>query len=287
MTAASVPADPDLLEQDLHIAVFNGKEVAFFDAGHAQAFVEQWNDIWAGSISRDRAEGFPEAADRLTARVETREQARWRRHGPGGMDAVWTRVPEYQEQHVRSARFTGFHHRRELPAGLDANGVRMQPAWEFQSWFTTLPVRLRVEFRPRGVIEIESYGVDRDAVESAFTDAVADVLATPSRKDHLDPVGVLQVLRGLHEGDGRRYSRFEEGFHTDVRAAIACGLVDEETQPPHRLLLTTAGERFTERHALAYLPGPASWERLPELAEAVAGLGERYAADTRGDPQLP
>ncbi|MFJ4700518.1 hypothetical protein ACIP5N_21935 [Streptomyces sp. NPDC088768] len=287
MTALAVPADPDRLEQDLHIAVFDGNEEAFFDAAHAQALVEQWNGIWAGAISRDRAEGFPDAADRLTARVEPREHAQWRRHGPGGTEAVWTRVPEYREQHVRSARFTGFRHRRELQTGLVANGSRVRGAWDFQSWFTTLPVRRRVEFRPRGVIEVESYGVGQDAVEAAFTNAAADVPATPSREDRLDPVGVLKVLRVLHDGDGRRYSPFERGFHTDVRAAIACGLVDEEKQPPYRLLLTAAGDRFIGRHAVGRLPDPTSWEQPALLAAAVAELGERYAADTRGDPHRP
>ncbi|MFE7485116.1 hypothetical protein [Streptomyces sp. NPDC057552] len=287
MTELAAPADPDRLEQDLHIAVFDGNQEAFFKAAHAQRFVEQWNGIWADAISRDRAEGFPDAADRLTARVEPREQAHWRRYGPGGMEAVWTRVPEYREQHVRSARFTGFRHRRELQTGLVANGSRVRGAWEFQSWFTTLPVRRRVEFRPRGVIEVTSYGVDQDAVEAAFTSAAADVLVTPSREDHLDPVGVLKVLRGLHDGDGRRYSPFERGFHTDVRAAIACGLIDEETQPPYRLLLTAAGDRFTQRHAVGRLPDPTSWDQPALLAAAVAELGERYAASTRGDPHRP
>lgn len=137
------------------------------------------------------------------------------------------------------------------------------------------------------MIEIESYGVDHDAVEAASTAAAADVPATTCREDHLEPVGVRKVLRGLHDGDGRSYSSFERGFHTDVCAAIACGLVDEETQPPYRPLLTTAGALFTQRPPVDRLPDPASWEQPPELAEAVAELGERYAADTRGDPQLP
>ncbi|MBQ0890032.1 hypothetical protein KBZ94_34770 [Streptomyces sp. RM72] len=132
------------------------------------------------------------------------------------------------------------------------------------------------------MIEIESCGVDPDAVEAAFTDAVAGVPATTCRRDHLEPAGVRK-----HDGAGRRYSPFDRGFHTDVRAAIACGLVDEATQPPYRPLLTTAGALSTQRHSADRLPDPASWEQPAEFAEAVAELGGRYAADTRGDPRLP
>ncbi|MBZ3908278.1 MULTISPECIES: hypothetical protein [Streptomyces] len=273
MTAAAAgevaSARPDT---DLHIAVLNGHREAFFDAGHAQQLVEQWNSVYAGTIDRDRAEGHPEAADRLTGRVESCAQEHWRRHGPGGMTAVWTRAPRFQTQHARSASFTGFARRREL----HCSGPYVRSVWEFQSWFTTQAVRRRIEFRPRGVLEVEAYGVDQQAVETAFADAVARVLASPNTDDHLDPAGVLKVLRGLAEGGVRRYTAFEASVHTDVRAAIACGLVEEQDQ----LRLNAEGRAFAERHALAALPDPrrAAWEELPELTEAVTELGDRHAA---------
>jgi len=275
LTAAGSPVQAERPDGELHIAVLNGHKEAFFAAGHAQALVEQWNSVYADTIARDRAEGYPEAAEQLTGHVETCEQAYWRRFGPGGMDAVWRRVPEFRQQHARKANFTGFVHRRER----QASDPYVRPVWEFQSWFTTQPVRRRIEFRPRGVIEVEAYGVDQDAVETAFADAVTHVLASPNTDDHLDPAGVLKVLLGLQEGDGRRHSPFERSFHTDVRAAIACGLVEEEAQPGYRLLLTGAGADFAARHALAGLPDPrnSAWEKVPALAEAVTELGIRYA----------
>jgi hypothetical protein len=272
LTAAGAPVPADRPDAELHVAVLNGHKEAFFEGGHAQVLVEQWNSVHADVIARDRAEGYPEAAQRLAGRVETCEQAHWRRHWPGGMTAVWKRVPQVQRQHARRASFTGFARRRELQASTSY----VRTVWEFQSWFTTLPVRRRVEFRPRGVIEVEAYGVDQQAVETAFADAVTDVMANPNTDDHLDPVGVLQVLRGLAEGDGRRYTHLAASFHTDVRATIACGLAEEQ----HQLQLTRDGLAFAEQHALAGLPDPrhSACEDLPALAEALAELGVRYAA---------
>ncbi|MFI6529450.1 hypothetical protein [Streptomyces uncialis] len=259
-------------DADLHIAVLNGHREAFFDAGHAQQLVEQWNSVHAGTIDRDRAEGYPESADRLTGHVESCTQEHWRRHGPGGMTAVWTRVPAFHTQHARSASFTGFARRREL----QASGPYVRSVWEFQSWYTPQAVRRAIEFRPRGVIEVKAYGVDQQAVETAFADAVTHVLASPNTDDHLDLAGVLKVLLGLAEGDLRRYTTFEAPLHTDVRAAIACGLAEEEAQ----LQLTAEGRAFAERHALAALPDPRrdAWEELPELTAAVTELGDLHAA---------
>ncbi|MET8605757.1 hypothetical protein ABZV92_19660 [Streptomyces rubiginosohelvolus] len=274
MTAPGTPQPPGSTDAELYLAVLDHQKIAFFDPAHAQALAEQWNSVHADDIARVRAEVGAEAAQRRAGHVESCARENWRRHGPGGMAAVWTRPPASGQQHSLWASFTGFAHRHVITTG----GPLHRTVWEFQSWFTTQPVVKRIEFRPHGAISIQVEGSDEQAVDEAFADALTHVMANPNTGDHLDPAGVLQVLRGLAEGDGRLYSPWEEGFHTDVRAAIACGLVDESTRYGARLRLTSAGSSFTEQHSLLQVPDPAEWDAPPELSAAADELATRYSA---------
>ncbi|WP_274036594.1 hypothetical protein [Streptomyces sp. MMBL 11-1] len=274
MTTSGTPEPGGSADADLYHAVLDNRKIAFFDPAHAQALAEQWNSVHADDIARIRAEVGPEAAQRRAGHVESCAREHWLRNGPGGMASVWTRVPASAQQHSLWANFTGFAHRHTTATG----GPLHRTVWEFQSWFTTLPVRKRIEFRPRGVINVQVEGTDEQAVDEAFTEAFTHVMANPNTGDHLHPAGVLQVLRGLAEGDGQRYAPWEEGFHTDVRAAIACGLVDESAPPGARLRLTSAGSSFTEQHGLLQVPDPAEWDAPPELAAAADELATLYSA---------
>ncbi|MFJ1662278.1 hypothetical protein [Streptomyces anthocyanicus] len=274
MTTPGTPQPAGSTDADLYLAVLDSRKIAFFDPAHAQALAEQWNSVHTDGIARIRAEAGTEAAQRAAGRVESCSRDHWRRHGPGGMAAVWTRVPASAQQHALWASFTGFAHRHTTASG----GPLHRTVWEFQSWFTTLPVVKRVEFRPRGGINVQVEGTDEEAVDEAFTEALTHVMANPNTGDHLHPDDVLQVLRGLAEGDPRLYAPWEEGFHTAVRAAIACGLVDESAPPGARLRLTSAGASFTEQHGLLQVPDPAQWDAPPELAAAADELATRYSA---------
>ncbi|MFJ1742628.1 hypothetical protein ACIOG4_28630 [Streptomyces microflavus] len=274
MNTVDTPEAVGSTDADLYLAVLDYRKIAFFDPSHAQALAEQWNSVHADDIARVRAEVGPEAAQRRAGHVEPCAREHWRRHGPGGMAAVWTRVPASGQQHSLWASFTGFAHRHVL----DTGGPLHRTVWEFQSWFTTLPVVKRIEVRPRGGINVQVEGTDEQAVDETFTEALTHVMANPNTGDNLHPAGVLQVLRGLAEGDGRLYAPWEEGFHTDVRAAIACGLVEESTPSEARLRLTSAGTAFTEQHGLLQVPDPAQWDAPPELAAAADELATRYSA---------
>ncbi|MFF2226904.1 hypothetical protein ACFVV7_26720 [Streptomyces globisporus] len=258
------------------MAVLNGHQEAFYRQEHARALVEQWNRAVAPTIARDRAEGRSKVADRLSGRVEPCDRQHWQRYGPGGMAAVWTRVPEFRMQHVRRAHFVGITTRRKVTD----SGLHVRQTWEFQSWFTTTPVRRRVEIRPRGSVEVSAYGLDREAVESAFKDAVDQVTTYPNSDDTFDLVDVLKMLRALAEGDGRMYAPCESAFHADVRAAHSCGLVEERREAwSCPVVLTNQGLAFVERHRLMELPDPRflEWEDLPSLAWPLSELAIRAA----------
>ncbi|MDW4912633.1 hypothetical protein [Streptomyces californicus] len=271
--SATVPAE------HLHVAVLNGRQEAFYRPEHARALVEQWNRVVAPTIARDRAEGRSKAADRLSGHVEPRDPKHWQRYGPGGMAAVWTRVPEFRMQYVRRAGFVGITTRRKVTD----SGLQVRQTWEFQSWFTTTPVQRRVEIRPSGSIEVSACGLDREAVESAFKDGVDHVTTYPNSDDTFDPVDVLRVLRALAEGDGRKYAPYESAFHADVRAAHSCGLVEEKREaheaPSRPLVLTKEGLAFVDRHSLMELPDPQliEWDDLPSLAWPLSELAIRAA----------
>ncbi|MFI1226120.1 MULTISPECIES: hypothetical protein [unclassified Streptomyces] len=262
--------------EHLHVAVLNGHQEAFYRAEHARTLVEQWNRAVAPTITRDRAEGHSKAADRLSGRVEPCDRQHWQRYGPGGMAAVWTRVPEFRMQHVHHAVFVGITTRRKVTD----SGLLVRQTWEFQSWFTTAPVRRRVEIRHRGSVEVSAYGLDREAVESAFKDAVDHVTTYPNSDDTFDPADVLKMLRALAEGDGRKYAPYESAFHADVRAAHSCGLVEEDRESQSRpLVLTKEGLAFVDRHSLMELPDPQliEWDDLPSLAWPLSELAIRAA----------
>ncbi|WP_431983908.1 hypothetical protein [Streptomyces qinglanensis] len=126
MTAAAAgevaAARPDT---DLHIAVLNDHREAFFDAGHAQQLVEQWNSVFAGTIDRDRAEGHPEAADQLTGHVESGSTGAGAGRGDDrGVDAG-AAAPAAA---CASSSFTSFARRR----ALQASGSQVRSVWEFQ-----------------------------------------------------------------------------------------------------------------------------------------------------------
>jgi hypothetical protein len=255
---------------ELHLAVLDHRKVAFFEQAHAQHLVDQWNDAHAEAIARDRAEGLHEAADRLTGKMEACERAHWERYGPGGMSAVWDRVPQQQRIFSRSATFVGFASRRQL----NEFGPSWIPVWEFMSTFTDRPAVTRIDVRARGTVTLSVHGLEQQAVDTAFSDTVADIQSNPSRDDYLDAGGVLLVLRGIAEDAPWRYVTSEPHFHTDVRAAIACGLVQEEST---RLSLTDAGRALFDR-ALARFPDPwtTQGDLPPGLTDLTAEITDRY-----------
>ncbi|WP_432139752.1 hypothetical protein [Streptomyces sp. bgisy154] len=255
---------------ELHLAVLDHRKVAFFEQAHAQHLVDQWNKAHAGVIARDRAEGLHDAADRFTGKVETCERAHWERFGPGGLSAVWDRVPQQQRIYSRSATFVGFASRRQL----NEFGPGWMPVWEFMSTFTDRPAVTQIDMRARGTVTLSVHGLEQQAVDTAFTAAVAGIQSNPNRDDHLDAGMVLLVLRGIAEDAPWRYITSELHFHTDVRAAIACGLVQEEGI---RLSLTDAGRALFDR-ALARFPDPwpMQGDVPPALADLAAELTARY-----------
>lgn len=260
----------------LHLAVLDGHKEAFAEQAHAQELVDQWNAAYADTIARDRAEGLQEAADRLTGRIETCERTHWERYGPGGLAAVWTRVPQQRRVYSRSANFAGFASRRKV----NEFGPCWSPVWEFRESFTDRPTVTRWNLRARGTVAVDVYGLNQEAVDAAFADAVMHVESNPNTDDHLDAEKILLVLRGIGDGFPARYCASEVYFHTDVRAAARCGLVHEEGT---RLSLTEAGIGLYERIS-SELPDPraVAWETLPNVPDLAAEVTARYPAGPAG-----
>lgn len=165
--------------EPVYVVVLDGREVPFADRQHAQDVADQWNDDHAEQFADMRADGWPE--DKIVRRgaVGPEERERWT--GGGG---VWTRMPDRQFVHHRSAAVS--------PDGTPAREpgpMVSRWTWEFEpDTFTTKPAEFRTEFRPgpAALTEAHARGTNKFAVSRAFDEAQAEALEVCGQSPYLD-----------------------------------------------------------------------------------------------------
>lgn len=169
-------------EASVYVATLSLRQVPFADRANAEAVVEQWNADHAESVAQLRAEGLDRLADRTIAKLEEWPREKWARTGPGGIDAVWTRIPERRLVHRAVATYKA--------DGSLANESRwMTTAWEFEpDTYTTKAAEWSVEHRPgrHAQSEASARGTDAGAVDTAFIKAREDALQMCERHQFAD-----------------------------------------------------------------------------------------------------
>lgn len=155
-------------ETPVYVAMLDLQPVPLATRELADALIEQWNVVHAEQINTLRADNCGRLADQLAGSVEEWEHRRWAYSGPGGMAAVWTRLPEHRVIHSRllSCDVEG--------RVLHEHEMFSREVWEFETdTYTDRDAVSRVEHRPgmHALTEAQARGTDRDAVEAEFARA--------------------------------------------------------------------------------------------------------------------
>ncbi|MFF4403564.1 hypothetical protein [Streptomyces sp. NPDC001404] len=161
-----------MTEASVYVATLSLRQVPFANKADAEVLVERWNADHAESVDRLRAEGLDRLADRSIAKLEEWPRERWAHTGPGGMNAVWTRVPGRRLVHHALAAY-------KADGSLARESRWTTAAWEFESdTYTIKAAEWKVEHRPGADAESEASarGTDEAAVDVAFMKAREEVL---------------------------------------------------------------------------------------------------------------
>lgn len=164
-----------MTEPPVYVAILDLYKVPFASEDHARAVVAEWNAHHAPAVARLREEDCNKLADDLIGRIEEWEHDKWAWEGPGGMAAVWSRVPD--RQYVHSLWFSCNAQGKTVNEGA----LFSRWAWEFQTdSYTTREATSHVEYRPgmHAITEARAKGVDLAAVQAAFAEAKVEALQT-------------------------------------------------------------------------------------------------------------
>ena len=171
-----------MTEASVYVATLSLRQVPFASAADAEAVVEQWNTDHAESVAQLRAEGLDRLADRSIAKLEEWPREKWARTGPGGMNAVWTRMPECRPVHRAVAAY-------KADGSLVRENRWTTTAWEFEpDTYTTKAAEWKVEHRPgvHAESEASARGTDEAAVDAAFMKAREEVLRICGQHEFAD-----------------------------------------------------------------------------------------------------
>jgi hypothetical protein len=158
---------------NVYVVVLDGRQVPFADSRHAELVAKQWDADHAAAVAQMRSEGHTRLADRIIAAVDTWTADRWAAQGPGGMRAVWARMPDRKRVYVRTVAY-----RMSGEVARDT-GMWSCWAWEFErDTYTNKAAVWGTERRPGRSSETEATarGCDKSAVERAFMAAREEAL---------------------------------------------------------------------------------------------------------------
>lgn len=161
-----------MTEAPVYVATLSLRQVPFANKADAEAVVELWNADHAEAVAQLRSEGLNRLADQTVAQLEEWPGEKWARSGPGGMNAVWTRIPARRLVHGALAAY-------KSDGSCARESHWTTTAWEFEpDSYTTKDAEWGVEHRPGTHAESEgsARGTDKTAVEAAFMKAREEVL---------------------------------------------------------------------------------------------------------------